>query len=344
MSKPVVIFFGPVQQVSLPYDLKEAQFTTGSQLNDIFQIDGFLDAGSRRTATIDNIRKEGISAHPPTYGQTILQFPLFVVQEPSTFSFSTGLVKGCSNGVLFQVLLNGQVHSEIFKDTFDWTNGSISLSQFAGQPLLLELITDPAEESGAICDWAYWADLHITAAPNPDANLDGRINILDLITVAQSLGQQPPSNPQADTNKDGVVNLLDLVFVAEHLSQNAAAPSQLALIKSDPVLRQRGYRGTTCFDRVRSYSQQITRRSNRHRTAPTLPIHRRPERQRDQTPAQLPQPLQPRYMDTVSAIGRVNGHCQNLRCDRQLGQNHRSRTQAGRILPHPRACGLLGRA
>ena len=234
LSKPVVIFLGPVQQVSLPYDLKEVQFTTGSQLNDIFQINGFLDAGSRRTATIDNIRKEGIFAHPPTYGQTILQFPLFVVQEPSTFSFSTGLVKGCSNGVLFQVLLNGQVHSEIFKDTFDWTNGSISLSQFTGQPLLLELVTDPAEESGAICDWAFWADLRITAAPNPDTNLDGRINVLDLITVAQSLGQQPPSNPLADTNKDGAVNILDLVFVAEHLSQNAAAPSQLDLIKSIP--------------------------------------------------------------------------------------------------------------
>ena len=60
------------------------------------------------------------------------------------------------------------------------------------------------------------------------------INVLDLIVVAGSFNERPPSNPQADTNKDGVVNLLDLVFVADHLSQNAAAPSQLALIKSIP--------------------------------------------------------------------------------------------------------------
>ena len=59
-------------------------------------------------------------------------------------------------------------------------------------------------------------------------------NVLDLIVVAQSFGEQPPSNLQADTNKDGVVNLLDLVFVAEHLSQNAAAPAQIDLIKSVP--------------------------------------------------------------------------------------------------------------
>ena len=160
------------------------------------------------------------------------QFPLLLPEEPSTFSFSADLVKGCSSGVLFQVRLNGQTYFEIFKDTFDWTDGSISLAQFAGKPVLLELVADPGETT--ICDSAFWADLHITAAPNPDANLDGRINVLDLILVASSFGEQPPSNPQADTNKDGVVNLLDLVFVAEHLSQNAAAPSQLALIKSIP--------------------------------------------------------------------------------------------------------------
>ena len=63
------------------------------------------------------------------------------------------------------------------------------------------------------------ADLRIIA--NPDANLDGRINILDLIVVANSFGERPPSNPLADTNKDGVVNLFDLILVAnmfEHIN------------------------------------------------------------------------------------------------------------------------------
>ena len=231
LSQPIVIFLAPFQQISLPYNLREAQFTAGLQLDGIFRLGSHYGSGDRRTATIDSIHKETIFAHPPN-GQTVLQFPLLLPQEPSTFSFSAGLEEGCSEGVLFQVRLNGQVYSEIFKDTFNWTNGSISLSTFAGQPVLLELVTDPAGKTG--CDWANWADLHITAEPTPDANLDGRINILDLIVVAQSFGEQPPSNPLADTNKDGVVNLLDLVFVAEHLNQNAAAPSQLALIESIP--------------------------------------------------------------------------------------------------------------
>ena len=234
LSQPVVIFLGPLQQVSLPYNLREAQFNAGFELDDIFRLGSLHGSGERTRTNIDNTGKEVINAPPPDHGQTILQFPLSLPQEPSTFFFSAGLYEGCSDGVVFQVRLNGQAHLKFFKDTFDWTDGSISLSQFAGQPLLLELVTDPGQEGSNSCDWAFWADLHITAAPNPDANLDGQINILDLITVAQSLGQQPPSNPLADTNKDGAVNILDLVFVAEHLSQNAAAPSQLALIKSIP--------------------------------------------------------------------------------------------------------------
>ena len=229
---PVVIFLGPLEQVSLPYNLREAQFNAGFQLDDIFRLGSLNGSGERTRTNIDNTGKETINAIPPPDGQTVLQFPLSLPQEPSTFSFSAGLYEGCSDGVEFQVRLNGQTHLKFFKDTFDWTDDSISLFQFAGQPLLLELVTDPNGSSS--CDWAHWADLHITAAPNPDANLDGRVNILDLITVAQSLGQQPPSNALADTNKDGAVNILDLVFVAEHLSQNAAAPSQLALIKSIP--------------------------------------------------------------------------------------------------------------
>ena len=241
LSQPVVIFLAPFQQINLPYDLieAEAQYTVGLQFDGIFRLGGFAasgieGSGKHGRTTINNIKKEALSAQPPAEGQIIFRFPLLLPEAPSTFSFSAGLREGCSQGVVFEVRLNGQTYFEIFKETFDWTDGSISLSQFAGQPLLLELVTDPAEESGAICDWAFWGDLHITAAPNPDANLDGRINVLDLILVASSFGEQPPSNPLADTNKDGVVNLLDLVFVADHLSQNAAAPAQLDLIKSIP--------------------------------------------------------------------------------------------------------------
>ena len=50
---------------------------------------------------------------------------------------------------------------------------------------------------------------------NPaDVNGDGKINILDLVQVANGFGKSTP-----DPNGDGAVNILDLVFVAQQLSQ-----------------------------------------------------------------------------------------------------------------------------
>ena len=52
-------------------------------------------------------------------------------------------------------------------------------------------------------------------APNPaDVNGDGRVNVLDLVQIANGLGKSTP-----DPNGDGVVNILDLVFVAQQFSQ-----------------------------------------------------------------------------------------------------------------------------
>ena len=160
----VVIFLAPFSQINLPYNLREAQFNAGLQLDGIFRLGSHYGSGDHRTATIDDIYKETIFAHPPN-GQTILQFPLSLPQQPATISFSMGLEEGCSKGVIFQVRLNGQTHFEIFTDTFEWKEGAISLAAFAGQPLLLELVTDPAADTG--CDWAHWADLHITAVAQP---------------------------------------------------------------------------------------------------------------------------------------------------------------------------------
>ena len=52
-------------------------------------------------------------------------------------------------------------------------------------------------------------------APNPaDVNRDGKINVLDLVQVANGLGKTTP-----DPNGDGVVNVLDLVFVTQQFDQ-----------------------------------------------------------------------------------------------------------------------------
>ncbi len=231
----ILFLFDSAQQVVPPHNLREMPFVAGFQHEGIFLLGrSFWGSGQRGRGTAAGVEKETIGAHPPNDGQTVSQFLLSLPQAREIiFSFSMALTSsGCSTGIKFQVRLNGQTQFEHATSLLEWTDIQLSLSEFAGETVLLELVTDP--DGGAGCDGSAWADLFITTGLNPDANLDGQVNILDLIVVASSFGEEPSLNPLADTNKDGVVNLLDLVFVAEHLRQNAAAPSQLGLIKSIP--------------------------------------------------------------------------------------------------------------
>ena len=69
-------------------------------------------------------------------------------------------------------------------------------------------------------------DAKVIVALLGDVNRDGTVNILDLVLVSSSFGQQVPEtgNP-ADVNEDGVVNVVDLVRVAGAIGGDAAAPA-----------------------------------------------------------------------------------------------------------------------
>ena len=233
----ILFLFEPAEQVVAPYNLRDAEFITGLQFDSIFQMGSFESSGEPTIVDVEGIRKESIVAHPPRFGQTVLQFLLSLPQaERMMFSFSMGLQDGCSNGVSFTVLVNGETRFEHFTNTFEWEDANISLTEQAGDYILLELITDPGENYS--CDWAFWADLFITAKgveSSGDVNQDGIVNVLDIILVAQNLGQKQPFNPSIDVNKDGQINVLDLVFVAERLGEKvAAAPSQMDASEATP--------------------------------------------------------------------------------------------------------------
>ena len=235
----ILFLFDPAQQVTTPYNLTDAEFIVGLQFDGIFRLGHVYNSGTRSHGTVGGVQTNTIDAHPPYKGQTLLQFLLSLPQaEEIMLSFSMGLLNedADSDGVSFAVLLNGQNRFEHFTKEPGWTDAQIRLSEYAGETVLLELVTDSGEKN----DWdqAHWADLFITAKgveSSGDVNQDGTVNILDIILVAQNLGQKPPSNPRADANKDGQVNILDLVFIAERLGEKvAAAPSQMDVIEATP--------------------------------------------------------------------------------------------------------------
>ena len=293
----ILFLFEPGQRVVSPFSLRDAEFVVGLQLDNIFRLGNVYSSGEWRHETVDGVQKDTIDAHPPEGGQTILQFLLSLPETKEImFSFSVGLLdeESRNDGVTFEVLLNGQNRFKHFTKTLGWTDAQIPLSEFAGEVVLLELVTDSGENDN--WDWAHWADPIITAEGDKltgDANGDGAVNILDMVLVAQNLGQKSPSNLNADVNKDGQVNILDLVFVAERLGEKvAAAPSQMDIANGTPsssgdviVVR----RAMNALEAVpeKSQSVEITLQFLHAWLA-----NADQRCQRDETPPELSQPLQ----------------------------------------------------
>ena len=191
LSEPIIVFLTEPQPVDVPLDLRNAEFASG------LQYQGYLPAptggskDARRSATtIDGVYKDTIYAPPGPDRPNFVSFSLHLPETPKLrLAFSMGLREGCSQGVTFQVLLNGETRFDYFKNTFNWTEGDVSLGDFAGKPLLLELVTDPAQsgQSGENCDWASWGEPLITHYA--DANADGVIDIFDLVSYIETVWQ-----------------------------------------------------------------------------------------------------------------------------------------------------------
>ena len=79
--------------------------------------------------------------------------------------------------------------------------------------------------------------------PAWDVNQDGLVNVLDLILVAQYLGEDASVNRQADVNGDGIINVLDLIVVAQSFGESTVgvAPFNVTAIDNselDPAMIQ----------------------------------------------------------------------------------------------------------
>ncbi len=68
-----------------------------------------------------------------------------------------------------------------------------------------------------------------------DVNVDGTINVLDLILIARDFGKTVFVNSRTDVNGDGVISILDLILVAQHMGESTAAapPSILEMDSID---------------------------------------------------------------------------------------------------------------
>ena len=82
--------------------------------------------------------------------------------------------------------------------------------------------------------------IHITVEEKlatGDVNRDGRVSILDLVLIAQQLGNRVPADSPVDLNRDGVVSILDLVLVVREIDNTTAlAPPAVEAAGIDPAM------------------------------------------------------------------------------------------------------------
>jgi hypothetical protein len=131
---------------------------------DLPQMGSVWTSGTAGAVASGGVTKaRAISGHPPDQGRTILAWTLRLSRTPALhLNWSAGLADGSrSNGVEFQVRINGASVWRHRTHAPGWNSGTVDLGAWMGTDVLVELVTDSLGDNAF--DWADWADLKLTS-------------------------------------------------------------------------------------------------------------------------------------------------------------------------------------
>ena len=124
-------------------------------------------SGSIGPTSSGGVTKTAVAAIPPRDGQTLLSSAVTLPTNATTISFGYGLADAPAgqgaitnySGVTFIVRANGTQLLSQAVDTVGWSAMQVDVSQFAGKPVVFELIVDANQDQ--LFDFAYFTDLTI---------------------------------------------------------------------------------------------------------------------------------------------------------------------------------------
>lgn len=122
--------------------------------------------------------------------------------------------------LFFRLAKDGNTYTSWYKtqENEDWIRVGVTEFELT-PPLWLGIYAGVAAGQGSLgVECEYFKD-NLNPFPmgpkiNFDLNADGAVNILDLVIVANAIGE---TDSEADVNGDGAVNILDLVLVANQI-------------------------------------------------------------------------------------------------------------------------------
>ena len=113
-------------------------------------------------AVVGGTKRNGLHAHPPDHGRTVAQLRMTLPEEPAEMRSWIGVRDGSeSTGVVFIVEVNGGEVARARLLPGKWELLAADLSQWAGTPVVLSLVTD--SDGPFNFDWAHWAEPRIEA-------------------------------------------------------------------------------------------------------------------------------------------------------------------------------------
>jgi hypothetical protein len=148
--------------VSGPGPLAKLPYTTSLVSGGVLTRGSVFGGGDATTWKDDAGTRPAINGHTPAWGQTHLEWALALPPQPLRLRFDAGIVKG-GEQVSFTVLLNGiPAWHAGWPGAGRSVPATLDLTPWAGQPLLLSLVTDADGTNN--CDWAIWIEPRLEAA------------------------------------------------------------------------------------------------------------------------------------------------------------------------------------
>ena len=154
--------------------------------------------------------------------------------QPGLIDSIEGQVTGISATALTTKVAsgNGVVAVVTFKAT---STGSGRLSGMATTRLNRTKLMDiTGTEIEIAVEASVDQTVQILAADPCALNLDGTVDIFDLVPVVQHLKQIEFENPRLDVNSDDIIDLLDLILVGQCFDQPKGAPA--VLVTNEPMI------------------------------------------------------------------------------------------------------------
>ena len=117
------------------------------------------------------VSNPAIFASPPGFGRSVLTWVVRLPTTPLRFWWRAGMLDGSASGdgVQFQVAINGTTVWDQTTRATQWIPGSVDLTPWAGQTILVELLTDSI--GFADYDHAVWGDLVLVNGVFTDSSL-----------------------------------------------------------------------------------------------------------------------------------------------------------------------------